>query len=175
MNPFATHIRLLYECCRRTTGPILELGMGPFSTPVVHAFAYGGRYVRSYESDRIWFDGVAGFLKIHPVNDSDSHDFSYVETWDDAVIQDRMWDVALLDHGPAKRRQVEIMKLKGRCRFLVCHDAYGGDDYDYPKVFPLFANVVRDGTAPHTAVVSDEPLDFLVEFLQEDILPWPLR
>ena len=82
--------------------------------------------------------------------------------------------MALIDH-EIDRRKKEIIRLKDCCRFLVCHDAYNSNDYGYEDVFPQFAHIVRDGTAPHTAVISDEPLDFLVQFLQEDILPWPQR
>lgn len=38
MNPFATHIPALLACLECTSGPVLELGSGWFSTPIVSAF-----------------------------------------------------------------------------------------------------------------------------------------
>ena len=34
MNPFATHMPVLLACLEHTSGPVLELGSGWFSTPV---------------------------------------------------------------------------------------------------------------------------------------------
>ena len=39
MNPFATHIPALLACLEHTSGPVLELGSGWFSTPIVSASA----------------------------------------------------------------------------------------------------------------------------------------
>ena len=39
MNPFATHMPVLLACLEHTSGPVLELGSGWFSTPIVSAFA----------------------------------------------------------------------------------------------------------------------------------------
>ena len=145
--------------------------MGQFSTPVVHAFAWEGRYVRSYEHHPFWFEKICQSMDYPHEHD---HEWFYVDDWDKAVVEDRQWDVAIVDH-EIDRRATEIMRLKGHCRFLVCHDAYNSNDYGYYDVFPEFAHVVRDDTPPHPAVISDESLDFLVEFLKGDYLEWQPR
>ena len=50
MNPFATHIPALLACLEHTSGPVLELGSGWFSTPIVSAFATD-RLVRTIETN----------------------------------------------------------------------------------------------------------------------------
>ncbi len=58
MNPFATHMPLLLACLRHTTGPVLELGSGWFSTPLLAAFATD-RLVRTIETNPQWYDRVS--------------------------------------------------------------------------------------------------------------------
>ena len=56
MNPFATHMPLLLACLRRTSGPVLELGSGWFSTPLIAALATD-RLVRTVETiDMKWMN-----------------------------------------------------------------------------------------------------------------------
>lgn len=41
----------------RSTGPVLEIGIGHFSTPFLHEYCKGaGRHLASAESDRKWMD-----------------------------------------------------------------------------------------------------------------------
>ncbi len=54
MNPFATHMPALLACLEHTSGPVLELGSGWFSTPIVSAFATD-RLVRTIETNPEWY------------------------------------------------------------------------------------------------------------------------
>lgn len=48
----STHLAVLMEAVRRTAGPVLELGVGLYSTPVLHWLCYPtNRRLVSYDSD----------------------------------------------------------------------------------------------------------------------------
>lgn len=57
MNPIATHIPALLACLRHTAGPVLELGSGWFSAPILSAFATD-RLVRTVETNREWHSQI---------------------------------------------------------------------------------------------------------------------
>lgn len=55
MDPYATHLQALITTALRTTGPILELGCGDYSTPLLAAFANEqGRRLLVQASDWRW-------------------------------------------------------------------------------------------------------------------------
>lgn len=165
MNPFATHMPVLLACLRHTTGPILEMGAGFFSTPLINAFAVG-RLARTIETDGHWFSTLAPICtrkSFYP----HQHQFQYLPDYADATLEDQFWSVALIDHGPAERRQLDIARLRGRCELLVVHDSESAA-YDYGPALDLFRyRYDYKRMLPWTSVVSDsDPLDWLDEALQ---------
>ena len=55
MNAFATHAPLLAAMVARSTGPILEIGMGHYSTPLLHFMGMAtGREVNSVDVNEAW-------------------------------------------------------------------------------------------------------------------------
>lgn len=52
-NPYATHQDILLAACRQTTGPIVELGCGEYSTPVLHD-EFRNRYLVTVETNAEW-------------------------------------------------------------------------------------------------------------------------
>lgn len=163
MNPFATHIPVLLACLKHTTGPVLELGSGWFSTPVVSAFATD-RLTRTVESNRDWFGRVSQIVTSQPITNH-RHQFFYVPDFEDAPILDRVWDVVLLDHEPPPRRGQDAMRLREHCRLMIGHDSQH-PDYGYEEAFKTFSHrFVDNRILPWTTAVSDEPLDWLAEAL----------
>ena len=176
-NYWASHMHTLMAVLLNTTGPILEMGMGLYSTAVTSSFAFRGRYVRSVEQNGDWVlpllklnDLVEKVRSVDPNEYGGTHDIKLVDSYDDAVVDDVEWDVVFLDHGPPKRRAVDAARVRNNCNILVAHDAYDGDDYDYPKVLPTFAYGFRDNIEPCTAVVSDKPLDKIMDFLGPHVI-----
>ena len=92
----ATHIPLLIKAMEHTTGPVLELGMGYNSTPLLSMMCRDqGRTLLSLEGDKAWADKFSDYA-------SDSHTITVVDNWDNISI-DRSWGLVLVDHRPAKR------------------------------------------------------------------------
>ena len=159
MNPFATHIPLLLACLRHTTGPVLELGSGWFSTPLLSAFATD-RLTRTIESDRQWHASVSQICNLQPVT-RHRHQIVYVPDYEDAPIKEQHWSIVLLDHEPPARRGIDAARLRDHCQLMIGHDSQH-PDYGYEATFGSFKHrFTDDHSIPWTTVVSDEPLDWL--------------
>src|ERR1035437_8587915 len=101
-NPaWGSHMPILIKVLDISKGPVLELGMGVFSTPLLHMLCVDKKRVLvSYENDKSYVDSHNGFM-------TDMHQIKFVENWDDADIESTRWGVVLVDHAPGGRRIVE--------------------------------------------------------------------
>lgn len=133
MKPaYGTHIPVLFKLLQITDGPVLELGMGMFSTPILHWMCLSQkRLLVSYESELSWF---GQFMKF----EHEYHKLHLVEDWDFVKIE-RPWDIALVDH-IAYRRAPDALRLADTTRYIVLHDTYHKEDrhYHYSEIFPKF-------------------------------------
>lgn len=148
-GPYATHRPTLGEAVARTTGPILELGMGENSTASLHAVAeISGRPVFSYDHEASW---VERFVNLR----SSNHQISCVNSWDSCPIESMQWGVAFVDHAPAGRRVVDIARLADRADVVVVHDTEDST-YGYDSVFHLFRYRYDDrDRRPWTTLLSN--------------------
>ena len=136
---------ILIKVMQMSSGPVLELGMGQGSTPLLHNLCLAsGRELVSYENDKAYYDMHAHFHKPH-------HKLHFVEDWDKIDIS-QVWSVAFIDHNPAGRRRIEAKRLINNCQFVVLHDTQPEDNkfyrfiedcfnkykyrYDYTKIKP---------------------------------------
>ncbi len=160
MNPYATHMSVLISCLRRTSGPVLELGGGWYSTAVLNAFAHNGRIVRTIESDVQWFHKLST-IALHGPSPVKSHQMVFAPNYDVAPIDDQYWSVVLIDHEPPGRRGADLARLKGRSELIIAHDTEH-DAYNYNTVLGTFKyEFTQKCQWPWTTVVSDTmPLDW---------------
>jgi hypothetical protein len=153
VNPFATHLPVLMACVAATTGPVLELGCGHYSTPILNQMCRH-RKVVSVESDAQW---MAQFLDLQGEN----HQFMATD-WTNLELPDLRWGVVFVDHAPAERRVVDIAQLMNKAELLVVHDTEA-PLYGYEAILPTFKyRYDYQRVKPWTTVVSQStPLDFL--------------
>lgn len=155
---YGTHLPVLLAAVARTTGSVLELGVGSFSTPVLHWLCRPARRLVSCETDPKYYHWAAGYR-------SNWHEVLCLESWDAAPV-DQPWDVVLVDHSPPERRAVEINRLAGQARFIIAHDSNGRYDrfYHYSTVFPSFKyRWTFAEVEPSTTVLSNfEPVEGFV-------------
>jgi hypothetical protein len=165
MNPFATHVPVLLACLRRTTGPVLELGSGWFSTPLVAAFATD-RLVRTVDANHEWYDRISRICIYQPIT-RHRHQIVFVPDYNDAPMDDHQWSVVLLDHEPPPRLCVDALRLKDRSQLIIGHDSEH-PDYGYGPVFDTFKyRFTLSSVLPWTTVVSDtDPLDWIADALR---------
>lgn len=150
---YGSHLPVLMAVIEKTRGDILELGCGQFTTPYLH-------WVSVLQKRKLLtLDNDSQRLKYF-ANDyqSDNHKFIHVNNWDKADIEKR-WDVALVDHGPASRRVIEIKRLANLAKYIVIHDSNGRfeKEYRYSRIYPLF-RYQFDFTKsyPSTTVLSNQ-------------------
>ncbi len=130
---YGTHLPCLIKAMEKTTGDILELGTGVFSTPYLHyACMLSGRKLVSYENYKEWYD----FVKTY---ENENHEVHFVEKYADADIA-KLWDVVLIDQTPDSSRTEEITRVSNLATYIVIHDSnpsnYGVTHYD--EIYPLF-------------------------------------
>lgn len=165
MNPFSTHIPILLVCLRHTTGPVLELGSGWFSTPVLSTFATG-RLVRTVETNPEWHSRITQISTYQPIT-SHRHQVVFVPDYNDAPMDDHDWSIVFLDHEPPPRRGVDAARLRERIQLIIGHDSEH-PDYGYDPVFEQFKyRFTYSRMMPWTTVVSDtDPLDWFDDALK---------
>ena len=165
MNPFATHIPLLLACLRKTSGPVLELGAGWFSTPIMAAFATN-RLVRTIETSREWFEKIHQVCTYQPITNH-RHQIIYSPNYDDAPMFDHHWSIVFLDHEPPPRRGFDAERLIDKCDLMIGHDAEH-PDYRYAAPFDkLKYRYTLQRVFPFTVVGSNtDPLDWLDDALK---------
>jgi len=132
---YGTHLAALIRTMFLTSGDVLELGMGFFSTPFLHyQCMISDRKLVSYENNKAW---ARWFIKYGYENPN--HEIRHVNDWDDADIE-KPWDVALVDHSPDFRRVKDIRRLASFAKYIIIHDSNKEHekDYHYSTIYPLF-------------------------------------
>lgn len=154
----ATHIPILMRVVSMTNGPILELGMGYYSTTILNWICtIEERELVSYESSKFYFKKFVSY-------ENSFHKLYHVKNWEDADIE-KQWDVAFIDHAPGERRREDIKRLANYAQYIICHDSEPSEDlggredglgYQYSLIYPLFKYRYNyDQVVPNTVVLSN--------------------
>lgn len=145
---WGTHIPMLVKAVQKTDGPVLELGAGFYSTPLLHWLcAESRRRLFTYEGNKGFFDQIKSFQ-------SRTHSVRFVDDWDTTDFDKKHWSVALIDHD-ADRRNIDIIRLKDCVDYIVIHDTEK-DLYEYDKVWEHFKYIHHwKFCKPFTTVVSN--------------------
>jgi len=147
---FGTHMFALLRVLDRTTGPVVELGVGLYSTPMLHYICQmHGRHLTSYEDNPRFFDWMRWYQ-------ADHHDVLAVDNWD-AIDLSHPWSVALVDHNQKRGRYKELARLT-HAKYVVAHDSEDSHDraHRYSTVEHLYKYKRRDESAyPQTTVFSN--------------------
>lgn len=148
LGGFATHLPILTASVAHTTGAVLELGCGAYSTPILHALCgVAGRELLSLEGDPECYEVLKRFNR-------GSHRVELVADWAKVPIE-RPWDVVLVDHAPGLDRIVKIQKLKRFARIIIAHDTEHRS-YGYEPVLAQFRYRVEwRPYSPWCSAVSD--------------------
>jgi len=157
MDVYATHLPMLIAAVCKTSGPILEMGCGEYSTYILHEICkLNCRRLVSTEEKLEWFKKFE-YLR------TDWHEFYFVRDWASFVLLDSVkWDVVFVDHAPGERRKFDIDRLRNNATYLVIHDTEEAG-YQYEPVLQSFKHRFDyKKLNPWTSVVSEFcSLDFL--------------
>lgn len=177
MDSFSTHQPLLVAALLNTQGPILEMGGGYYSTPIVSAFANAQhREAHTIETGAAVYELLkrfsSSFHKIWPLNGydfaadgrfmprADTTRAEYIEIQarflaDFCNERPQRWSVVFIDQAPGYLRVPAIEHFADIADFIITHDteevAYG-----YEPCLSTFR--YRWDTrlhVPHTTIVSN--------------------
>lgn len=131
---YQSHLPALLACIPATTGPVLELGVGYFSTPHLHAICGAlGRFLVSVETDKDW--------RMHFAEKycTPSHIF------DHKLSTNKRWSVAFIDDSPGGQHRAEMFKtLIEVSDYVVVHDYHDENEEAISPLLPgLTAHVCR--------------------------------
>ena len=134
INAYGTHFPVLATIAANTSGPILEMGCGDYSTPMLHALcAPTKRMLVSTDADKRWLELFVDMQR-------DWHTFTYVPAYEphsernnlgfsvgqhvwDTIGSDTHWSMVFIDHTPGLRRVDDIARLRSHTDIFVIHDA----------------------------------------------------
>ena len=151
IDPYASHQPFLMLAVANTTGPILELGAGHYSTPPLHAFA-PLRGMVTIDNDPDWLDS---FERLQ----NEWHKLVIADGWFDALssLQRHRIGLCFVDQAPPESRGPAITQLRPFVDVFVCHDTQPaeGDPNLYLGVLDTFKYRLDDDRDPRTSIVSD--------------------
>ena len=130
---WGSHIPILVKVMNLSQGPVLELGMGLFSTPLLHWLCLEQkRQMVSYDNSLEW-------VKMNKTFESPIHRILYTQTADwESAGADRHWGLALVDHHPGIRRGIDAIRLKDKADYVVVHDSDLLTEYGYENIYQHF-------------------------------------
>lgn len=151
MNEWGSHLPPLMACCAATSGPVLEVGMGDYSTPLLHSYcAAAGRLLISAETNLDWREKFRWCECPHH-RLTDIKDYAEL-----AIFSHQFFGVVFLDHSHGDRRAGDAMLFKDNSEYILIHDAQADDvmrplnpllqHFPYQKIYERYF--------PHTIVLS---------------------
>lgn len=150
----STHFPLLMKMVNHTTGAILELGSGLFSTPLLHWMCFEKqRHLITVERHAHYMDFAKRF-------DIGNHHVFHIKQVEKSSFPDAVYTIVFIDHSPKRPRTRgdDAMLFIEKCRYMVLHDAGkdGKSKYGYEQLYPHFKyRYDWEGAVPHTTVLSN--------------------
>ncbi len=150
---WSSFIPTLLKAVQNTEGPILELGSGLFSTPLLHWICEeNSRILITYENSEGYYRFARKFR-------TTTHQVSWVfeKDWLDKI----KWSVVFIDNGiskkDARRRGDDALSLKNSAEYIILHDTQFRDDdaYGYDTMWKEFKYIYHANVSPRTSVVSN--------------------
>jgi hypothetical protein len=139
MDQVATHLRLLVAAALRTSGDILELGCGWYSTPVLHEIARAtNRKLWTVDNQPYWLP------PFEPFSQNPNHTLIRVGWWPELwrkFSDNQVFGLVFVDQGQPIEREYAIrhlLKDHHPAQVFVMHDTEEGHAYGYERTLPMF-------------------------------------
>jgi hypothetical protein len=151
---WGSHIPALVAALVETTGPVLEIRAGHFSTPLLHSLcAAAGRELLTVEGDAQWCERFESL-------ETESHEIRHVASANGIALAlgEREWGLVFVDNAPDEARKFALLSASAlTSAVIVCHDA---QRVAYRKGLASFASAWTHAPTgmPATAVVSQSTL-----------------
>lgn len=112
-----------------TDGPVLELGTGLFSTPLLHWLC------KEKQRKLVSCESVTDFFEFPKSFRSKNHTVHFIDDWDKLDNKEH-WSVIFIDH-TVERRAIDAIRFKDSADYIVIHDTES-NEYGYDKVWQYF-------------------------------------
>jgi len=191
MNPFGTHQALLVAAMLETQGPILEMGGGNYSTPLISAFANSQRReAHTIETGPAMYQFLKRFStpfhKIWPVSGydfavdgrflprADTTRAQYIAIQADFLrdfckAHPQPWSVVFIDQAPGYLRGPAIEHFADAAEFIVTHDTELVEPYGFECLSTFRHRWESRLHVPHTTIVSNvRPCDRFASLLAQN-------
>lgn len=149
----STHFPILLKLVAATEGPIMEVGSGLFSTPLLHWLCFENkRDLITVERHFHYFEFAKKFI-------NDSHRVLYLKEIHDALLL-RRYSIVFIDHSPKKPRTRgdDALLFANKADYIVLHDCGPNpkEKYGYQQLFSQFRFCFHYlKTGAHTTVLSN--------------------
>lgn len=131
----------------QTTGQVIELGAGNYSTPILHEIASAqDRHLTTVDNNADWLNRFKIF-------ENDGHTLELLQSWND--FKPESYGLAFVDHAdpPSHPRWLQVQKLLPVSGVIVIHDTED-DQYGYAKLMGQIEIIDEDRTfKTHTQVI----------------------
>lgn len=117
---YGSHIYVLLPCLYRSSGSILEIGVGHTSSVLCNLFSmYSGRRCLALENNRAWLNEMKAFLPENP------HRESVHSMYEPYHYEGESWGLAFVDAPDDYRVRAGIISgpLARKARIVICHDS----------------------------------------------------
>jgi hypothetical protein len=146
---WSSHNAVLIKVIMRSEGDIIEMGAGPFSTPLLHWLCKDrGLRLRTYENDPFYYNFASQFQ-------SNSHSIRKIENWNDLELKGHL-GIIFIDHHPMEQRGIDVIRFKDYADYLILHDTEKPETYGYQDIWKHFKySYSWKECRPWTSVVSN--------------------
>ena len=151
-----SHIPVLVKIMGVIDKPVVELGMGWNSTPLLHWLCKEkGLYLSSFESDPDWIKLFVDFAEA-------GHNIEFIDFVERKPHFAGKADFGLVfvDHRPARKRRESVRYFADKSDYIVLHDSELSDDpaYKYTPLYQEFKYVYEytKSGQPHTVILSNK-------------------
>lgn len=121
-DPYQTHVPVLIEALRHVHGPVLEMGSGEGSTPLLHEL--GNDLTVTLDHDAAWIN------KYRSQYDINKHWFLCLNFQEmimfcevDDIRWMNGWGLVFIDQGDWQNRWDCLLALKNKARIIILHDS----------------------------------------------------
>lgn len=154
MDIVSSHQRLLIAAAMRTTGTMLELGCGWYSTPLLHEIAVAQkRLLITMDNQPYWLPMFKGF-------ECGYHLLEQVDWWGNANFQ-KSYGMVLVDQGQPIEREYTTRRLlkESDVDVFVFHDTEEKLAYGYERILPMFKYRWTDKAQPAWTTIASNKVD----------------
>jgi uncharacterized protein YqjF (DUF2071 family) len=140
---WASHLPALFSCLLATSGPVLEVGSGEWSTPLLRKYCeVAGRFFQSFEEDPAWaMKTVSAYCPLSQMTTTLRNCAS------------EKWSIVFLDHN-GHRRAADALLFVDSAEYIVIHDYPAPEIFDSLELDRWKYHIVDKRARPWTLVLT---------------------